>query len=144
MIWRTVSLFSLDVQFYQQYMWFNHKQLCLTHSTDSLNRFFLFSRNQFIRFSLLSKVAEYYKQTPFNSVNNLQFVSFRFLNMCKVSLFCWIKLTLIYSGKLKFLYLSRSVVKLKYMSSEDIVQFHDLLQNVICSSQSLYDDIQIQ
>jgi len=143
MIWRTFSLFSLDVQFYQQYMWFNHKQLCLTHSTDSLNRFFLFSRNQFIRFSLLLKVAEYCKQMLFNFVNNLQFVSFRFLNMCKVSLFCWIAL-IFYSGKLKFLYLSRSVVKLKYMSSEDIVQFHDLLQNVICSSQSLYDDIQIQ
>jgi hypothetical protein len=38
-------------------------------------------------------------------------------------------------------------VKLKYISSElidDDVQFHDLLPNVICSSQSLYDEIQIE
>jgi len=93
MIWRTFSLFNLVFHFYQQYMWFNHKQVCLKHSTESLNIFFLFSRNQFIQVSLLLKLVEYCKQSMFNFVNNLQFLLFRFLNMCKVLLFCWIELT---------------------------------------------------
>lgn len=93
MIWRTFSLFNLDVLFYQQCMLFNHTQACLIHSIESLNRFFLFSRNRFIQVSLLLKLVEYCKQSMFNSVNNLQFLSLYLLNMYKELLFYWIKFT---------------------------------------------------
>ena len=93
MIWRTFSLFNLDVLFYQLYMWLNHTQACLIHSTEFSNIFSLFSRNQFIQVSLLLKLVEYCKQSLFSFVNNLQFLMFRFLNMYKESLFCWIEFT---------------------------------------------------
>lgn len=93
MIWRTFSLFNLDVLFYQQCMLFNHTQACLIHSIESLNRFFLFSRNRFIQVSLSLKLVEYCKQSLFSFVNNLQFLLFGFLNMYKASLFYWIEFT---------------------------------------------------
>ena len=93
MIWRTFSLFNLDVLFYQLYMRFNHTQVCLIHSTEFLNTVFSFSRNQLIQVSLLLKLVEYCKQSLFSFVNNLQFLLFGFLNMYKESLFYWIEFT---------------------------------------------------
>lgn len=94
MIWRTFFSFNLGFQFYQQYMWFNHKQLCLTQSIVCLNTISLFSRNQFIQFNLLCSLVEYCKQTKFTCFNKMK-RRCCFLNMCKVLLFCCIKLTLI-------------------------------------------------
>lgn len=144
MIWRTHFWFNLDVLFYQQCMWFNHKRFCLKHSAVFLNIAFLFSRSPFIQFNLLLKLAEYCTQNQFKCLNKMKRPCC-FLCIDTISLFCWIELTSDYKGKLKFLYLSSNVEKLKYISSFviDDVQFH-LLQNVICSSQSLYDEIQIE
>ena len=93
MIWRTFSLFNLDVLFYQLYMRFNHTQACLIHSTESSNTVFSSSRNLFIQFSLSCWLAECCKQSAFSFVNNLQSLLLYFLNMNTALLFYWIEIT---------------------------------------------------
>lgn len=139
MIWRTFFLLNLDFLFYQQCMWFNHKQLCLIQSRLCQNTAFSSSRSLLIRFSLLCSMAECCKQTLFTCFNKMK-RRCCFLCMCIVLLFCCIEFTSrFYKGKLKFLYLFNNAEKLKYWSSgvRTAPYLDVLLPNVIDSSHNL-------
>lgn len=157
-VWRPLVSIAFNYKWFEELSFCSVSMFCsINNICDSITNNFVSNIQLFvwIQFSHLQEISS------FNSIFCIQWLYVASEQRSRVSIRwnsflvsrIWIQCCFFivknshrffYSGKLKFLYLSSNAVKLKYISSDviDDVQLQDLLQNVICSSQSLYDESQ--